>query len=90
MFQAFFKPPPETPPPIVGDPPLEWADVQALMDWLARAETPACAHTHKDTIHFLLDQALPVEPMLRWLRACGGYCDCKALSSVRPKIAGKS
>ena len=89
MFRTFFKPPPEEPPPIVGDPPLEWGDVFALMDWLARPGAPACAHAHKETIHFLLDHALPVDPMLRWLRACGGYCDCKVLLDVGGKFPGK-
>jgi hypothetical protein len=89
MFQAFFKPPPEEPPPIVGNPPLEWANVLAWMDWLARPGAPTCAHAYKDTIHFLLDHALLVDPMLQWLRTCGGCCGCKVLLDVGSKFPGK-
>ena len=82
MFLTFYKPPPKEPTPVAGEPPLQWAEVHALMDWLARPEAPACAHTHKDTIHFLLDHTLPVDLMLRWLRAHGGHCDCTVLIAI--------
>ncbi len=85
MFREFFKPPPPEPPPIACDPPIQWVAVYLLLDWLARPGAPVCVHAHKDTIHFLIDHDLPIDPMLRWLRANDGYCDCKVLSEVGGK-----
>lgn len=84
-FRDFFKPPPPDPIPHFEKPPLPLEELRGLSAWLTRPEAPACAHAYKDTIRFLLDQDLPVEPVLRWLRAGGGYCDCKVISEVAPR-----
>lgn len=87
-FRAFFKAPPPEPIPVFGGPPIPLEDLRALFAWLERPEAPACAHAHKDTIRFLVDHDLPVEPVLKWLRAGGGHCDCKVVSEVAVKWKG--
>ncbi|HET8900443.1 MAG TPA: DUF2695 domain-containing protein [Holophagaceae bacterium] len=84
-FRDFFKPPPPDPVPVFGEPPLPLEELRGLFAWLARTGAPACAHAHKDTIRFLVDRDLPVEPVLKWLRAGGGHCDCKVVSEVAVK-----
>ena len=84
-FREFFKPPPPEPIPLFAEPPIPSKELRALFAWLARPDAPACVHAHKDTIRFLVNQSLPVDPVLKWLRAGGGYCDCKVLSEVAAK-----
>lgn len=83
-FRRFFESPPPEPIPLFERPPLPIEALRELFTSLARPEAPACNHAHKDTIRFLLAQNLPVEPVLSWLRANGGYCDCKVKSEVAP------
>lgn len=84
-FRDFFKPPPPDPIPVFGEPPIPLEDLRDLFAWLARPKAPTCTHAHKDTIRFLLDRDLPVEPVLKWLRAGGGHCDCKVVNEVAGK-----
>lgn len=84
-FQEFFKPPPPEPIPLFEKPPLPLEALRDLFAWLARPDAPPCTHAHKDTIRFLLEHDLPVEPVLRWLRASGGICDCKVASDLAPR-----
>jgi hypothetical protein len=63
--------------------PLPEEKMQALFDMLD-AELPeqGCDHTLRLTHAWLDAEGLPVEPVIEWLRANGGYCDCEALANA--------
>jgi len=64
------------------EPPISRADLRDLFAFLDRPNPPACAHTHAETIGFLRSRNLPVDPVLKWLRSHGGYCDCEVIFNV--------
>jgi hypothetical protein len=65
-----------------GEPPLSYADLKALFEYLGRPKPPPCDHTHRECIEFLRARKLPVEATLAWLRTNGGFCDCEVIINV--------
>jgi len=63
--------------------PLPDDRMQALFDMLD-VEFPrqGCDHTLRLTRGWLSAQCLSVEPVVEWLRANGGCCDCEALANA--------
>ena len=53
-----------------------------LFDYLFREHYPLCDHTLRDTLWFLKDRDLDVEPIVAWLNQNGGHCDCEVRLNV--------
>lgn len=64
------------------EPPISYAQVRNLFERLNRPNPPPCDHTLRETVEFLRENSLPVEPTIAWLRANGGYCDCEVIFNV--------
>ena len=63
--------------------PLPDDRMQALFDMLdSEFLTHGCDHTLRLTCGWLVAEGLPVEPVVEWLRANGGNCDCEALANA--------
>ena len=62
--------------------PLPDDQMQALFDMLD-VEFPqqGCDHSLRLTRAWLIASNIPVEPVVDWLNANGGYCDCEALAN---------
>jgi hypothetical protein len=62
--------------------PLPDDQMKSLFDMLD-VEFPrqGCDHTLRLTRAWLAANGLPVEPVVAWLEANGGYCDCTALAN---------
>jgi hypothetical protein len=63
--------------------PLPNEQLHALFDMLD-VEFPrqGCDHTLRLTRAWLASKGLPVEAVVTWLQANGGYCDCEALANA--------
>ena len=63
--------------------PLPDCDLQAMFDELDRKlPSHGCDHTRRLTRLFLERRGLPIEAVLTWLDANGGFCDCEILANV--------
>jgi hypothetical protein len=63
--------------------PLPAEHLDALFDALdAELSAHPCDHTLKISRSFLEQRALPIEPVLAWFAAQGGFCDCEVLANV--------
>jgi hypothetical protein len=62
--------------------PLDKAQMKSMFDMLdEKLSAQGCDHTLK-LVHAWLDaNKLPIEPVEKWLRESGGYCDCEALAN---------
>ena len=63
------------------DPPVSYAELRGLFEHLDRfaAGGNECDHRHTQTVVYLLERQLPIEPMLTWLMANGAGCDCEVM-----------
>lgn len=73
--------------PNEGNPPISHAELKALFEWLDRPNPPPCDHSFRETVQFLNERQLPVEPTLEWLQSNGGYCDCEIIFNVTDEWA---
>lgn len=69
-----------------SEPPISRAELRELFERLDRASIAGyrCPHTLALSEGFLRERALPVEPMLQWLRASGARCDCEVMFNTEP------
>ncbi|HTE20788.1 MAG TPA: DUF2695 domain-containing protein [Armatimonadota bacterium] len=72
-----------------GEPPIPYPDLRDLFVLLDRPNPRPCSHTHRETVRFLQERQLLVEPTLDWLRANGGHCDCEIIYNVSEEWGGK-
>jgi hypothetical protein len=71
------------------EPPISHADLKSLFEFLDRTDPEPCTHTHKETIEFLKEHDLPVDPTVAWLKAHGGHCDCEIIYNVTDEWGDK-
>jgi hypothetical protein len=63
--------------------PLPDERMKALFDVLdTELSIRGCDHTLRLTRGWLAAEGLPAEPVIEWLRANGGYCDCEASANA--------
>lgn len=65
------------PQPIAPD--LMRAMFYHIEDALGAPDDARCDHTHRNAQGWCDAHAVDAAPVLAWLRATGGYCDCEAL-----------
>ena len=63
--------------------PLAETQTKALFDWLD-VELPrqGCDHTLRLTQQWLSEHGHRSEPVVEWLNANGGFCDCEVLANA--------
>ena len=66
--------------------PVSHTDLHDLFDYLDREGAPACDHTLRETIQFLKERNLVIEPVVAWLQQHGGFCDCEVIFNVDDKF----
>jgi len=69
--------------------PIGDADLKSLFEYLDRLDRPPCSHTLKETIEFLKEHGLPIDPTVTWLGVNGGYCDCEVIYNATTKWGDK-
>ena len=67
--------------------PLPVPELKALFDHLDRDEAPPCDHTLAQTEAYLKQRRISEEPVISWLLAHGGGCDCEVLLNVHGEVA---
>ena len=65
-------------------PPIPHETLRELFEFLdaAAQRGVACDHTLRLAKQFTESRRLPAEPLLDWLRANGGGCDCEIMFNV--------
>jgi hypothetical protein len=67
--------------------PMPREHLADLWDYLYRDDHPDCDHTLRDTLAFLHERKLDVDPIVEWLNEHGGYCDCEVRLNVMIWVA---
>jgi hypothetical protein len=65
--------------------PISKNDLKDLLDFLDRPNAPACDHTFKETLEFIVKKGLDRDIIIPWLNEYGGYCDCEVIYNVDEK-----
>lgn len=66
--------------------PLEQAELEALLDYVdAKVQSDGCAHTHRLTVEWLVEQGHNSTRVIGALMALGGFCDCEVAMNVEPE-----
>lgn len=66
--------------------PMSRSDLAAFLRHLTRRKRPTCDHTLRDTLAFLHKRKLDVDPIVKWLKERGGFCDCELRMNVLPWV----
>lgn len=63
--------------------PLPDAEMKALFDMLDQhLPERGCDHSRMLTEEWLRSHGHPVDPVIQWLDANGGFCDCEVLANA--------
>lgn len=61
--------------------------LEELFDLVDKAlEEHGCNHTYRFTRKWIETSELQEEPIVLWLQANGGYCDCEVIANVEPYV----
>jgi hypothetical protein len=71
---------------LINSIPIPQCVLAELFVYLDREDAPSCDHSLRETILFLQERKLAVEPVVEWLRQHGGYCDCEVIFNVADKF----
>ena len=67
--------------------PLTPEQMRRLFDFLdEQLSAVPCDDTLQNTLAFLGQEGLPVDPVVHWLGNAGGYCDCEVLANAEEKF----
>ena len=76
------------PQPLAPD--LMRAMFHHIEDGLGDPFAGRCDHTHRNVQAWCDANGVDAPPVLNWLRATGGYCDCEALMNSASHDAGEA
>ncbi|MBL9084919.1 MAG: hypothetical protein JNK76_24155 [Planctomycetales bacterium] len=74
---------------IMSEPPISYADLKALFEWLSRPNPSTSGHSFDETIEFLTSRNLPVDTTIEWLKCYGGYDDAEVIYNVADEWSDK-
>jgi Protein of unknown function (DUF2695) len=67
--------------------PIAPEQVLALFGFVdARLAESECDNSLKYVLLFLSQHGIEAQPLVSWLKECGGYCDCEVLANAEERF----